>query len=105
RSSTFNAGGQAIEALYNPRFTKYTPGAADFERVILGQWNTDVAEIGTEAGGTGPLRRMRFIGQPVEIPPSPFAALATPANATEVYCSDCTVTSGIDNTCAGTGSG
>ncbi len=34
----------------------------DFERVVLGQWNGNVAEIGTEAGGTGTLRSTRFIG-------------------------------------------
>ncbi len=51
--STFDSVGQAIEALYNPQFTKYTPGAVNFERVILGRWNGNVAEIGTENGGTG----------------------------------------------------
>lgn len=34
-----------------------------------------------------------------------FAALGTPSNGTQTYCSDCTVTSEIDNTCAGSGSG
>lgn len=34
-----------------------------------------------------------------------FASLATPGNGSEYYCTDCTVTSGIDNTCAGTGAG
>lgn len=32
-------------------------------------------------------------------------ALGTPANGTIIYCSDCTVTDGSDNTCAGSGSG
>lgn len=53
---------QAVTALYNPRFTKYTAGAANHERIIFGQWNTNVAEIGTEAGGTGTLRALRFLG-------------------------------------------
>lgn len=53
---------QAIPALYNPQFTKYTPGAANYERIVLAQWNGNVAEIGTEAGGTGTLRPIKFIG-------------------------------------------
>jgi hypothetical protein len=54
--------GQAIEALYNDQFTKYTPGAANYERLILGEWNrNNVAEIGTENGGTGQARAMAFI--------------------------------------------
>jgi len=28
--ATFNGVGQGIEALYNPQFTRYTPGAANF---------------------------------------------------------------------------
>jgi len=52
---------QAILSLYNPRFTKYTAGATNFERVVQ-QWNTNVLEYGTEAGGTGTLRDVRFIG-------------------------------------------
>lgn len=61
---TFNSVGQAIASLYNPQFTKYTPGAANFERIILGQWNSNVAEIGTEvgAGGGNVLRKLRLIG-------------------------------------------
>jgi hypothetical protein len=34
-----------------------------------------------------------------------FAALGTPADGVQTYCSDCTVVSGIDNTCANTGTG
>ncbi len=33
------------------------------------------------------------------------ANLGTPSNGTLIYCSDCTVTSGADNTCAASGSG
>lgn len=36
---------------------------------------------------------------------SAFAGLGTPGNGTISYCSDCTVTSGIDNTCANSGTG
>jgi len=103
--ATFDSTTQAIEALYNPQFTKYTPGAVDFERVILGQWNGNVAEIGTEKGGTGTLRRLRFIGLSDEIPTILFANLGTPGNATENYCSDCQPTSGSDPTAIGGGTG
>jgi hypothetical protein len=34
-----------------------------------------------------------------------FASLPTPSDGMQIYCSDCTVTSGIDNTCKATGSG
>jgi len=50
-----------VMAYYNPSFTKYVPGAANFERVVQ-QWDTDVLEYGTEAGGTGVLRKLRLIG-------------------------------------------
>lgn len=65
--TTFDSVGQAIEALYNPQFTKYTPGAVDFERVVLGQWSGNVAQIGTEAGGTGTPRGLELIGPSVKI--------------------------------------
>ncbi len=59
--STFNSVGQAIAALYNPQFTTYTPGSADFERCIPGcQWESNVAVITTEKGGTGTLRDMQL---------------------------------------------
>lgn len=57
---------QAIPALYNPRFTKYTPGAADYERIIQ-QWVGNVATIGTEAGGTGTQRALNLIGSSVKV--------------------------------------
>ncbi len=60
--NTFNSVGQVICTVYNPQFTKYTAGAADFERSIYGQWASNVAQIGTEAGGTGTLRDMQMIG-------------------------------------------
>jgi hypothetical protein len=64
--NTFNGVYQAIPALYNPQFTKYTPGAINYERVVLGQWNSNVAEIGTQAGGTGTLRPLRLLGSSVD---------------------------------------
>ncbi len=64
---TFNAVGQAIEAAYNPQFTKYTPGAANYERGILGEWESNVFVITTEAGGTGTLRNIAIDGAEVEL--------------------------------------
>ena len=60
--------GQAVPALYNANFTKYTPGATNFERVVV-QWDLthNVAEIGTEKGGTGTLRALRLIGAGVQV--------------------------------------
>ena len=64
---SFDGVGQAIEALYNPQFTKYTPGTPNFERVVLGQWNSNVAEIGAEAGGTGEPRPLRLLGSEAKV--------------------------------------
>lgn len=67
--NTFNSVYQAIPALYNPQFTKYTPGAANYERCIPGcQWETNIAVIATEAGGTGTLRRLRFDAKSAQLP-------------------------------------
>lgn len=55
----FDSVYQAIPALYNPLFTKYTAGATNFERIVL-QWETNVATLTTEAGGTGTLRALRL---------------------------------------------
>ena len=96
--------GQASMRCYNPLFAKYIPGAVDYERYVL-RWHTNVTEIGAESGGTGVLREVRVIGQDLQIPVLAFAGLATPSNSAEAYCSDCTVTSGIDNTCAASGTG
>ena len=62
--NTFDGVYQAIAALYNPRFTKYTAGAANHERIVQ-QWETDVATIRTEAGGTGTLRSLNLGGASV----------------------------------------
>jgi hypothetical protein len=58
--NTFNSVYQAIPALYNPQFTKYTPGATNYERLILGQWESNVATITPQAGGTGTLRALQL---------------------------------------------
>lgn len=55
-----------IVAYYNPSFAVYTPGAANYERIVT-QWTSDVAEIGTEAGGTGTKRVTRILGTGVEL--------------------------------------
>ncbi len=66
--NSFDSVGQAIATLYNPQFAKYTPGATDFERLVEGRWNGNVAEIGTEKGGTGTLRGLRLLGTNVFVP-------------------------------------
>lgn len=57
--------GDGVMAYYNPTFTKYIPGAANYERVVQ-QWNSNVLEYGVEKGGTGTLRALRLIGASVE---------------------------------------
>lgn len=69
--NTFNGVYQAIPALYNPQFTKYTAGAANYERWVT-QWASNVLQMGAEAGGTGTLRAVQIIG----------ASLVTPATLT-----------------------
>lgn len=59
---------QAVPRLYNPLFTKYTPGAVDYERIIERFGITDTygtsnnAYFGAEAGGTGTLRALNLLG-------------------------------------------
>jgi hypothetical protein len=57
--ATYDGVGQAIPALYNPLFTKYTPNAANYERIVE-QWESNVATITTEKGGTGTLRALNL---------------------------------------------
>jgi len=45
------------------------------------------------------------IGGPVNAGPVVFASLPAPVNGMQIYCSDCTVTSAIDDTCANSGNG
>lgn len=52
--------GDGVMAYYNPTFTKYTPGATNFERVVQ-QWSGNVAQYGTENQGTGVARALAFI--------------------------------------------
>jgi len=111
--TTFNSVHQAVECLYDPQFTKYTPGAANFQRGCTGQFESGVFVITPEASGTGVLPTMRLGDTGVSVTfggllinhSVTFAALGTPPNGTQYYCSDCTVTSGVDNTCAASGTG
>lgn len=73
-----------VMAYYNPAFTKYTPGAANYERVVQ-QWNTNVLEYGLEAGGTGTLRKLKLLGTTVEVP---GLLLSSGAGAGKVLTSD-----------------
>jgi hypothetical protein len=59
----FRIKGDGIMAYYNPAFTKYTPAAASYERIVQ-QWVSNVAQIGTEvgAGGGNVLRKLQLIG-------------------------------------------
>lgn len=65
--STFNSVGQVICVVYNPQFAKYTPGLANYERIIYGQWNSNVAEMGAEAGGSGTLRGLHLLGSFIDV--------------------------------------
>lgn len=65
--NAFDSVGQAITALYNPQFAKYTPGAVNYERLIEGEWNGNVAEIGTYAGGTGTVRPLKLMGSQINL--------------------------------------
>ena len=82
---TFNSVGQSVCVVYNPQVTKYTPGAADFERIVYGQWESNVAYMGPEAGGTGTLRPLMLTGSTVGA-----VALATTGAATgkTLVCAD-----------------
>ncbi len=64
---------QAVPRLYNPVFTKYVPGAADYERWITrygltGSYGTsNILYMGGEAGGTGTLRLTSLLGAGVQL--------------------------------------
>lgn len=55
------------------------------------------------AGANTERARVNFWG--MQLSAVVFASLGTPSNGTLTYCSDCTVTSVADNTCAGSGTG
>jgi hypothetical protein len=65
--SSFDSVGQSICVVYNPQFTKYTPGASNYERIVYGQWDGNVAEMGPEKGGTGTERDLKLLGAHLKI--------------------------------------
>lgn len=52
---------------YNPLFTKYVLGASNYERAVQ-QWNSNVLEYGTQAGGSGTLRGVKILGASLQTP-------------------------------------
>lgn len=52
---------------YNPSFTKYVLDASNYERAVQ-QWNSNVLEYGTQAGGTGTLRGVKVLGASLQTP-------------------------------------
>ena len=81
-------------------------GALGGTRVGVGRFASDgasstVVHAATGDGGTHlTMEAKDFLSSGVA-----FASLGAPSNGDLIYCSDCTVTSGIDNTCAGSGGG
>jgi hypothetical protein len=75
--------------------TLYTgsPANNDCAKFSVSGGITTLITSGSGCGGTGMLSSVAFGG------------LGTPGNGQQYYCTDCTVTSGINNTCAGSGSG
>jgi hypothetical protein len=53
---------------YNPLFSpKYTIGSEHYERAVQ-QWNSNVLEYGTQAGGYGTLRGVKILGASLQTP-------------------------------------
>lgn len=76
--------GDGIVAYYNPTFSpQYTPGATNYERVVT-QWNSNVAEIGTEASGTGTLRPLRLLGSSVLVPNNLGIGITNPTEPLDI---------------------
>jgi hypothetical protein len=94
-----------ILAFYNPCFAKYTPAAANFERIIMrwgdtGVFGTDnIAYIGVEEGGTGTARALELIGGGLRFESS----LVTPASTGTRYL--CISTAGVVTSSASACSG
>ena len=49
-----------------PQFTKYVPGAANYERIVQ-EWNSNISEIGNYAGGTGTVRDLRLMAPTIHV--------------------------------------
>jgi hypothetical protein len=73
KAGVFRVDDFGILAYYNPAFTKYTPGATNFEREIIRWGDTGVfgtddnAYIGVEVGGTGTNRNLNVLGAEVGV--------------------------------------
>lgn len=63
----FNVRDNGVTNYYNPSFTKYVVGASSYERSVQ-QWNSNVLEYGTQAGGTGTLRGVKILGASLQTP-------------------------------------
>jgi hypothetical protein len=63
--AVFRINHLGILAYYNPAFAEYTPDTANYERIVL-QWDSNVAQIGTQAGGTGTLRAVKILGSSLQ---------------------------------------
>lgn len=61
-TGVFRIKNDGVMAYYNPSFTKYTPGATSYERVVQ-QWAANVLQYGLEKGADGgTLRKLQLIG-------------------------------------------
>jgi hypothetical protein len=83
----YRVKGDGVMAYYNPTFTKYTPGAANFERAVQ-QWTSDVLEYGAEKGGTGVKRAMRLLGAGVGYEAYTVTTLPTAPAGSVCYVTD-----------------
>lgn len=101
-SNTAGAGGN-VEIQLGTAGTATTPALDGTVKVIAGgnasndlqEWTTNGGSVLSKINGTGSFTNLSLA----------FASLGSPSNGTTIYCSDCTVTSSIDNTCAASGSG
>lgn len=111
--SIFPAGTHSLAPLDNPVFTgsvtsggSFVAGNASFF-IAPGNgglyFNAGTNPNITDVGDT--LTFSAFASVKGTLTGSAFAALGTPANGTIQNCSDCTVTSAVDNTCAAAGGG
>lgn len=77
KAGVYRVNDFGISAYYNPCVTKYTPGLANFERILnrwgdTGVFGTDnIAYIGLENGGTGTLRTLTLLGNIVTFETTP----------------------------------
>jgi len=80
--------------------------AIPLSAVVIGTYASRqlVAAMTSGSGTTVPLQTGPTLNNPI-LGGVTFAGLPAPSNGMEVYCSDCTVTSAIDDTCANSGAG